>query len=74
MPNKHLTRCLRGGINLREALQVARQLGCVVDWPRRTGEVRVRHVLSRRPLRLSARRKDSPRALVTFLRHLLVAA
>ena len=59
------------GMNMREALALARELGCSVEIARGTGEVLVRH--PSRPtevLRVNARRKDAPRNLTSFLRRL----
>jgi len=54
--------------NLREALELAEQLGCTVGPVRRTGEIRVSHPAIRKAVRLNGRRKDAPRSLVTLLR------
>src|SRR5207248_8387703 len=59
------------GDTLRHALKVAAHLGCFVEQRRRTGEVLVSHPnLSRKRLRVNARRKDAPRHLTRFLRKL----
>jgi hypothetical protein len=58
------------GMNLRQALAAATNLGCDVKKLRRTGEVIVSHPSI--PLRVvvNSRRKDCPRQLSAFLRRL----
>jgi len=58
------------GMNLRDALNLARDLGCTVAWVHRTGEWRVSHPTWGKSMRVNSRRKDAPRALSTKLRHL----
>lgn len=66
MPPAHVHR----GIDLRQALELALLLGCLVWKPRRTGEVVVAHRLLDRRVRCNGRRKDAPLALVAFLREI----
>jgi hypothetical protein len=61
---------MRGNPNLREALDLARRLGCAVEPMRRSGEVRIVPPGSGLPVVVNARRKDSPRVLVVALRRL----
>jgi hypothetical protein len=56
------------GMNLRKALQIARELGCALFKPNRTGEMVVSHPQVPHRVRIKATRCDSPRALTTFLR------
>jgi hypothetical protein len=56
------------GMNLRPLLQIARELGCAMYFPRRTGELVVSHYRMVRRVRINARRTDAPRALSTFLK------
>jgi len=58
------------GINRRNALQLARHLGCEIQPVRGTGELRVFHPDLPRPVRINARRKDAGRALSKALRQL----
>jgi hypothetical protein len=55
------------GTSRRRAIGIAQKLGCRVDYPNRTGEVRVTFPDGRR-VRLSNRRKDAPRRLLCLLR------
>jgi hypothetical protein len=55
------------GINLRDAMTIARSLGVTVTWIRRTGEVRFEYP-GMPPVKQNARRKDATRAVVAFLR------
>lgn len=59
---------MNGNPNLREAISWARQLGCAVERVHRTGEIVFRHPLLPARMRVNARRKDSPRELVAFLK------
>lgn len=61
---------IASGINRRDAMDIARSLGCEVEQLRRTGEVLVTHASLPRPLRLNNRRKDAARILTTTLRRL----
>jgi hypothetical protein len=58
------------GINLRNALDIARNLGCSVECVRRTGEIRVSHprMLKSYKAKHPTRRKDCPMKLVVWLR------
>lgn len=56
------------GMNLRPLLRVARELGCAMYCPRRTGELVVSHYRIARRVRINARRTDAPRALSCFLK------
>jgi hypothetical protein len=51
----------------REALALARQLGCRVEWMRRTGEIMVSHPAIDARLRTNGRRKDASRRLTAFI-------
>ena len=62
---------LNSGCNLRIALDHGRRLGCQVDHLVRTGEQVIRHASVPRRVRFNSRRKDAPRAVVTFLRHVM---
>ncbi len=55
------------GMNLKNALQAARKLGCTVRTVRRSGEVRVSHASCHRRVNLNRRKKSAPRSLTTFL-------
>ena len=57
------------GMSLRDALAVAREIGCTVSHPRRTGEVRIEKDGKR--LNVNNRKKDAPRVLVWMLRDLM---
>lgn len=59
---------IHSGMNLNEALRAACELGCQVKAVRRTGEIRVRHPMLPRYVRVNIRRKDCPRELTQFLR------
>ena len=56
------------GMDLRKCLKAATQMGCEVGWPRRTGEVTVKHPKVDWSVRVNSRRKDSPRCLTAFLK------
>ena len=56
------------GINLRDGLALAKEMGCYVEPRRRTGEIRVVDPVSRQRVLINGRRKDAPRALTSFLR------
>lgn len=58
---------ITSGMNLDDALNIARQTGCSVEVHRRTGEFTVR-VPGRTPMQLNRRRKDAQRALTSALR------
>jgi hypothetical protein len=53
---------------LREALLVARALGCSVEPIPRTGELMIGHPAVLHRCRISGRRKDTPKRLLSFLR------
>jgi hypothetical protein len=67
------TQQVYAGMNLREALGVARRAGSRIRPLRRTGEIRVSHPMMKRSLRLSdpSRRKDATREFTTWLKRLL---
>ena len=57
-------------LSTRNALRMAHDLGCTVMHRSGTDELVIRHDLrSTRPLSIKGTRKDSPRALLSFLRH-----
>ncbi len=64
---------LVSGINLDKAIQAAREFGSQIHPIYRTGELRFEHPLAVRPCRVDARRKDSPRHLVVWLRRVQAA-
>jgi hypothetical protein len=53
--------------SLREALSLARQWGCLVEFLDSSGEVRVTHDVGK--VVVNARKKDASRRLVSLLRH-----
>ena len=55
------------GIGLRKALHIAQRMGCVVTYPRRTGEVVLAHPLVEGRVRANGRRKDASCAIIAFL-------
>jgi hypothetical protein len=55
------------GVNLREALDDARRLGCTVSPIDRTGELSVSHPAWRHHIRLNGRKKSAPRILTVRL-------
>ncbi len=64
---------IHSGMNLREALEVAEELGCTVRPRRGTGEFIVSHPRWGRTIRVSRGRRDCPRLLTVLLRQLLTA-
>jgi hypothetical protein len=58
------------GMNSLAALRIAREFGCVIHHPRRTGEIVIVHPLVRQHIRISSERKDSPRVLTALIRKL----
>lgn len=62
-----ITVSLQRGISRREALRIAESIGCRIDYPNKTGEVRVTAPNGRR-VRMNNRRKDAPLKLLTVLR------
>ena len=62
---------ISGGGNLKDALKMARELGCQVTKPRNAGgEWVVSHPGAERKVRLNGRRKDTPRSLTAMLRRI----
>jgi hypothetical protein len=59
------------GMNLREALDDARRLGCLVEPVNGTGELDVSHPAWPHHVRLNGRKKSAPRILVVRLRRLV---
>ena len=62
------------GMNLREAIKAAQELGCTVKVAHRTGELVFSHPRVPKRVRTNLRRKDTPYTLTTFLIHLHRAA
>ena len=58
------------GMSRRQAVRLARRLGCTVEAVRGTGELRLRHPAWSRALRFNRRRKDAPRPVALALRRL----
>lgn len=54
--------------NLEKSVRYARELGIDVTTKNRTGELVFSHPSVDRTVRANARRKDTPRAVVTFIR------
>lgn len=61
---------MTGNPNLREALALARRMGCSVDPVNRTGEVKITPPAGGPPVVCNGRRKDTPRVLIKALRRL----
>lgn len=61
------------GMNLLDALRVARRLGVRVENVRRTGEVRLWHPLVSRPVNCNRRRKSASRAAVGLIQKVAAA-
>lgn len=60
------------GMNLRDAVRLAKKLGCGVEKTRRNGgEWMFRHPAVDCPLKVNARRKDAPRSLIVFLKRVM---
>ena len=55
-------------LNRRQAIRLARSLGCDVHPPNRTGELVFSHPLLAWHVRTNGRRKDTSRELMQFLR------
>lgn len=55
-------------VSLREAIGIARSLGCSVEPCHRNGEIEFAHPRYFRRVRVNARRKDTPRVVMTMLR------
>ncbi len=58
-------------VSLREAVGIARSLGCSVEPCVRNGEIEFSHPRYFRRVRVNARRKDTPRIVMTMLRVLV---
>jgi hypothetical protein len=58
---------IHAGMNLREALDDARRMGCEVSRVYRTGELLVTHPSWPRRVRVNSRRLDAPRHLIGLL-------
>lgn len=63
---------IRRGMNLREALKAASDMGCAVNGVHGTGEVRITHPMMERKIVCNNRRKDAPRELTTRLAQLYI--
>ena len=61
------------GMNLLDALRVARSLGVRVEQVRRTGEVRLSHPLVEKPVNCNGRRKSASRAAVGLIQKVAAA-
>ena len=59
------------GMSLREAMQLACEMGIEVQWPKATGEVLFIHAVGR--ARVNNRRKDASKELVSLLRRVMAA-
>jgi hypothetical protein len=68
MPKSNRTRC-DSGANLSDCKKRARQLGCDITPVIGTGEIRFTHPKIQRCMTVDGRRKDAPRALTTWLKH-----
>jgi hypothetical protein len=58
------------GTSLKDALKLARSLGCRVHTVRKSGEIRVAHPNINRRINANNRKKDAPKKLITFLNQL----
>lgn len=63
------------GMNCRKALKIAKKLGVTIVPVRRHGELKLKHPALNRMMVISTpgHRKDSPRALTTWLKQLVTA-
>jgi hypothetical protein len=61
---------IHSGLNLREALDAARRLGCSIAVVAGTGELTVSHPAWSRRVRFNRRRRDAPRSLTGLLMRL----
>jgi len=61
---------IRQGMELRDALAVAKAFGCVVDTARSDGELHLVHPASGRKICQNNRRKDASTKMVSWLRQL----
>jgi hypothetical protein len=59
------------GINLRDAINIARKLGCSAMPKHRTGEYTLRHSAVAGRIVFNGRRKDAPREVTQWLRRLV---
>ena len=59
---------MHSGMNLRDAIKEARELGFDIRPINRAGELLFRHVSLDRAIRINARRKDAGRQLTVALR------
>lgn len=61
------------GADLSDCVAYTIQLGGTVEPVRRTGELRFSHPAADKTVRVNGRRKDAPRQLTTWLKHLVRA-
>ena len=59
------------GINLRDALVIAHQVGCQVEHRDGTGEIKINHPNWRKCVFVNVNRKDCPRVISSRLSRLL---
>ena len=62
------------GVNLSDALDVARDLGFTIESVRRTGEGRISHPALTKPVKFNLRRKDAPREVTQAIRRVAALA
>jgi hypothetical protein len=62
---------VHAGMNLREALDAAKQLGCTIETVVGTGELTLSHPAWHRRVRLNSRKKTAPRILIGLLLRLI---
>lgn len=65
---------ITSGINLTDALEIARGLGFTIEPVRRTGEQRMTHPAFAKPVTFNARRKDAPREITQAIRRIAKAS
>jgi len=58
----------RSSLSMRDAIRLAERLGCLIG--HQGGDYMISHRGTNRKIRINSRRKDVPRAFVTFLRKL----
>jgi len=58
------------GVKLSDLLRHAESLGAICTHPHRTGEVRLRHPLTPKPITMNGRKKDASREAVAWIRRL----
>lgn len=58
----------RASLSMRDAIRLAERLGCTIG--HQGGDYMIAHQATNRRIRINSRRKDTPRALFTFLRKL----